>query len=86
MKHTSSSLAALSPAKQAAPKPGTGSATTRAPSDAASSPEPSVEPLSTTIGSVAGGHPLEHPRQGLAFVQDRQDHVGHGPDASLPRR
>ena len=51
MKHTSSSRAALSPAKQAAPKPGTGSTTTRAPSDAASSPEPSVEPLSTTIGT-----------------------------------
>ena len=50
MKHTISLSAAVSPAKQAAPKPGTGSRTTRAPSEAASSPEPSVEPLSTTIG------------------------------------
>ncbi len=50
MKQTMSAVAALSPAKQAAPNPGTGSCTTRAPSDAASSPEPSVDPLSTTIG------------------------------------
>ena len=51
MKHTISLSAALSPAKHAAPNPGCGSATTRAPSAAASSPEPSVEPLSTTSGA-----------------------------------
>ena len=51
MKHTTSLSAALSPAKHAAPNPGCGSTTTRAPSDAASSPEPSVEPLSTMSGA-----------------------------------
>ncbi len=51
MKHTISASAAVSPAKQAAPKPGTGSCTTRAPSSAASAPDPSVDPLSTTIGA-----------------------------------
>jgi hypothetical protein len=51
MKHTSSASAAVRPAKQAAPKPGRGSCTTLAPSEAASSPEPSLEPLSTTIGT-----------------------------------
>jgi hypothetical protein len=51
MKQTISALAASRPAKHAAPNPGTGSRTTRAPSEAASSPDPSVEPLSTTIGS-----------------------------------
>ena len=52
MKQTTSAVARrVSPAKHAAPKPGAGSRTTRAPSEAASSPEPSVEPLSTTIGS-----------------------------------
>ena len=51
MKHTTSARAAVRPAQQAAPKPRTGSRTTRAPSAAASAPEPSVEPLSTTIGS-----------------------------------
>ena len=79
MKHTTSLSAAVRPAKHAAPNPGTGSTTTRAPSDAASSPEPSVEPLSTTIGVVAGGHALEHPRDRVALVEDGQDDVGHGP-------
>ena len=51
MKQTISASAAVRPAKQAAPKPGVSSRTTRAPSAAASSPEPSVEPLSTTIGA-----------------------------------
>ena len=51
MKQTTSAVAAESPAQHAAPKPGTGSRTTRAPSRSASSPEPSVEPLSATIGS-----------------------------------
>jgi hypothetical protein len=50
MKHTISVVVARSPAKQAAPNPRTGSRTTRAPSDAARSPEPSLDPLSTTIG------------------------------------
>jgi hypothetical protein len=51
MKQTMSERAATRPAKHAAPKPGRGSRTTVAPSDAASSPVPSVEPLSTTIAS-----------------------------------
>ncbi len=50
MKQTTSELAAVSPAKQAAPKPRCGSSTTSAPSRAAISADPSVDPLSTTIG------------------------------------
>ena len=55
MKHTTSVRAAHSPAKHAAPNPARGSCTTCAPSAAASSPEPSVEPLSTTIGWYPAG-------------------------------
>ena len=51
MKQTTSARAADSPAKHAAPKPGRGSTTTWAPSERASAPDPSVDPLSTTIGS-----------------------------------
>ena len=52
MKQTTPSggSAASSPAQQAAPNPGVGSWTTRAPAARARSPEPSVEPLSTTSG------------------------------------
>lgn len=55
MKQTNSAVAAVSPAKQAAPKPRTGSCTTVAPRSAARSPEPSVEPLSTTMGRYPAG-------------------------------
>ena len=48
---------ATSPAQHAAPKPRRGSSTTRAPSARAIAPEPSVEPLSTTIGVHSGGRP-----------------------------
>jgi hypothetical protein len=51
MKQTTSARAAVSPAQQAAPKPRCGAGTTCAPSRAASAPEPSLEPLSTTIGA-----------------------------------
>ncbi len=77
MKQTTSAVAAASPAQQAAPKPRRGSRTTRAPSCSASSPEPSVEPLSTTIGAIPRGHALEHPGQRLALVEDGEDDVGH---------
>jgi hypothetical protein len=50
MKQTTSSVAAARPAQHAAPNPRCGSCTTTAPSDAARSADPSVEPLSTTIG------------------------------------
>ncbi len=50
MKQTTSLVAVVSPVKQAAPKPGVASLTTAAPSVAASTPEPSVDPLSTTRG------------------------------------
>ena len=50
MNATVGERAAVRPAKQAAPNPRRGSATTVAPSAAASSADPSVEPLSTTIG------------------------------------
>ena len=50
MKATAGARAALSPAKHAAPNPLSGSATTVAPSPAATSAEPSDDPLSTTIG------------------------------------
>jgi hypothetical protein len=43
-------VAAASPAAQAAPKPRRGSLTTSALRSAAIAAEPSVEPLSTTIG------------------------------------
>ena len=55
MKHTTSDSARCSPAKQAAPKPRRGSETTTAPSPRASSAEPSVDPLSTTIGRYPTG-------------------------------
>ena len=55
MKQTTSASAAHSPAQQAAPNPRCGSTTTRAPSRAASAPDPSVEPLSTTIGAYPAG-------------------------------
>jgi len=51
MKHTTSLVAARKPVKHAAPNPGTGSITTLAPRFEAIVAEPSVEPLSTTIGS-----------------------------------
>ena len=51
MKHTTSLVVARKPVKHAAPNPRTGSITTRAPRFDAIFAEPSVEPLSTTIGS-----------------------------------
>ena len=50
MKQTTSASAASRPAKQAAPKPRRGSLTTSASNSAAIAADPSVEPLSTTIG------------------------------------
>ncbi len=51
MKHTTSLVAARKPVKHAAPNPRDGSITTRAPRRNATLAEPSVDPLSTTIGS-----------------------------------
>ena len=48
-------VAASKPAWAAAPKPRAGSGTTVAPSDLATSPDPSVEQLSTTIGRKPAG-------------------------------
>jgi hypothetical protein len=48
-------VAASRPAWAAAPKPRAGSDTTVAPSDLATSPDPSVERLSTTIGRKPTG-------------------------------
>ena len=50
MKQTTSLVAASSPVWQAAPKPRAGSLTIVAPRRRAMSAEPSLEPLSTTIG------------------------------------
>ncbi len=50
MKQTVSSVLATRPAQHAAPKPRTGSSTTDAPNPVADWAEPSVDPLSTTIG------------------------------------
>jgi hypothetical protein len=50
MTHTMSLLAASSPAWHAAPKPRCGTCTTSAPCAAAIAGEPSVEPLSATMG------------------------------------
>ena len=61
IKHTSSVRAATRPAKHAAPNPRWGSSMTCAPKRAASSREPSVDPLSTTIGSYPAGNEASTP-------------------------
>ena len=53
---------------------------------AAMSPEPSVEPLSTTIGSKPARHALEDPRERGGLVEDGEDDVGHAADACPFRR
>ena len=58
MKQTTSEVAAVSPAKQAAPKPRCGSSITSAPSRAAISSDPSLDPLSTTMGRYPDGRAL----------------------------
>ena len=79
MKHTtpSSASAASSPAQHAAPKPRTGSSTTRAPNAAAMSPEPSVEPLSTTMGVKPGGMAAQQRGQGAGLVENGNHDIGH---------
>ena len=77
MKHTISLVAAVSPAKHAAPNPGVrlghhpraerGGELARAVRGAVVDDQ----------RRVAVGHPLEHPRERVALVEDRQDHVGH---------
>src|SRR3954469_10475845 len=61
--------AASSPALQAAPKPRTGSSTTRAPWARAMAPEPSSEPLSTTMGVKPAGMAARSPGSAAASLR-----------------
>ena len=45
--------------------------------DAANGPDPSVEPLSTTMGRKPARHGAEQTGEGGRFVEDGDDHVGH---------
>ena len=73
MKQTTSARAADSPAKQAAPNPGRGSSTTCAPSDGRQRARPVGRPVVDHDRLVAGGHALEHPGQGLTFVENGEN-------------
>ena len=73
MKHTTWARAAVRPAKHADPKPGTDSTTTWAPSDAARGPEPSLEPLSTTMGRNPSGIRLR--THGMASASSRTGRI-----------
>ena len=86
MKHTTDAEAAPSPAQHAAPNPRRGTSMTCAPSDRASLPDPSVDPLSATIGWYPEGILVEDPLDGLGLVEHRQDHVGHGARLSTAGR
>lgn len=81
MKHTTSPSAAHSPAKHAEPKPGRGSITTRAPRRLATSAEPSVLPLSTTIGRNPGG--IRPSTQGRASASFKVGRITSGKSATV---
>ena len=70
--------AASTPACTAAPYPGAGSVTTRAPQPAATSAVSSVEPLSTTITTKSRGHRRQQVGQRGCLVPARQHKVAAG--------
>src|SRR5262249_27411792 len=78
-----SAVAAHRPAKHAAPNPRRHSTTTVAPRRRASVAEPSVEPLSTTIGRHPGGSAASTP--GMAAASSRTGKITSPPIAVSTR-
>jgi hypothetical protein len=76
MKQTTSSVLATSPAQQAEPKPRIGSSITNAPKSAAHCPEPSIDPLSTTIERYPSG--IRESTQGKAATSSRTGRMTSG--------
>ena len=79
MKHTTSSSAAVSPAKHAAPNPGAGSTHHARSQRRGQLPGAVGRAVVDHDRRVAGGHALEHPGDRFALVEHGQDDVGHGP-------